>query len=55
MKFFTLRFQDATQTEEISGMTAFAGEDASDSFGNKWPVLADLTHSPRYPLHLLLA
>jgi F-type H+-transporting ATPase subunit epsilon len=30
---FTLRLQDATRTEEITGVTSFVGEDASGSFG----------------------
>ena len=33
MKTFRLRLQDATQAEEISGVTSFVGEDASGSFG----------------------
>ena len=33
MKSFTLRLQDATQSEEIAGVTSFVGEDASGSFG----------------------
>ena len=33
MKFFTLRLQDATQSEEVVGVTSFVGEDASGSFG----------------------
>jgi F-type H+-transporting ATPase subunit epsilon len=33
MKSFTLRLQDATQSEEITGVTTFVGEDASGSFG----------------------
>ena len=33
MKSFTLRLQDATHTEEITGVTSFVGEDASGSFG----------------------
>ncbi len=33
MKTFTLRLQDATQSEEITGVTSFAAEDASGSFG----------------------
>jgi F-type H+-transporting ATPase subunit epsilon len=33
MKSFTLRLQDATQSEEITGVTSFVGEDASGSFG----------------------
>ncbi len=33
MKTFTLRLQDATQSEEITGVTSFVGEDASGSFG----------------------
>jgi len=37
MKFFTLKLQDATHTEEISQITSFVGEDASGSFG----ILAD--------------
>lgn len=30
---FTLVLQDATQTEEIGGVTSFVGEDSSGSFG----------------------
>ena len=30
---FTLRLQDATRTQEITGVTSFVGEDASGSFG----------------------
>ena len=33
MKSFTLRLQDATDSEEIEGVTSFVGEDASGSFG----------------------
>ena len=33
MKTFTLRLQDASQAEEIAGVTSFVGEDASGSFG----------------------
>jgi len=33
MKMFTLRLQDATHSEEITGVTSFVGEDASGSFG----------------------
>lgn len=33
MKSFTLKLQDATHSEEISGVTSFVGEDASGSFG----------------------
>lgn len=33
MKSFTLRLQDATQSEEIAGVASFVGEDASGSFG----------------------
>jgi len=33
MKSFTLKLQDATREEEISGVTSFVGEDASGSFG----------------------
>ncbi|KPK30548.1 MAG: ATP synthase F0F1 subunit epsilon [Betaproteobacteria bacterium SG8_40] len=33
MKTFTLQLQDATQSEEIAGVTSFSGEDASGSFG----------------------
>jgi F-type H+-transporting ATPase subunit epsilon len=33
MKSFTLRLQDATHTEDISGITSFVGEDSSGSFG----------------------
>jgi F-type H+-transporting ATPase subunit epsilon len=33
MKSFTLRLQDATHAEEITGVTSFVGEDASGSFG----------------------
>lgn len=33
MKTFTLRLQDATHSEEITGVTSFVGEDASGSFG----------------------
>jgi len=37
MKTFSLRLQDATRAEEITGVTSFVGEDASGSFG----ILAD--------------
>jgi F-type H+-transporting ATPase subunit epsilon len=37
VKPFTLRLQDATHAELISGVTSFIGEDASGSFG----ILAD--------------
>jgi F-type H+-transporting ATPase subunit epsilon len=33
MSSFTLRLQDATRAEEITGVTSFVGEDASGSFG----------------------
>jgi len=33
VKFFTLRLQDATQSEEVVDVTSFVGEDASGSFG----------------------
>ena len=33
MKSFTLKLQDATREEEISGVTSFIAEDASGSFG----------------------
>ena len=33
MKSFTLRLQDATHSEDITGVTSFVGEDASGSFG----------------------
>ena len=33
MKSFTLRLQDATRAQDISGVTSFVGEDASGSFG----------------------
>jgi len=33
MKSFTLRLQDATRAEEITGVTSFVGEDATGSFG----------------------
>jgi len=33
VKSFTLKLQDATHSEEISGVTSFVGEDASGSFG----------------------
>lgn len=33
MKTFTLALHDATRSEEIRGVTAFVGEDASGSFG----------------------
>jgi len=33
VKSFTLRLQDATQSEKIAGVTSFVGEDASGSFG----------------------
>jgi F-type H+-transporting ATPase subunit epsilon len=33
MKTFTLRLQDATQSEEITGVTSFVGEDATGGFG----------------------
>ena len=33
MRSFTLRLQDATRVEQISGVTSFIGEDASGSFG----------------------
>lgn len=37
MKTFTLRLQDATHAEDITGLSSFVGEDASGSFG----ILAD--------------
>lgn len=33
MKTFSMRLQDATQAEEIAGVTSFVGVDASGSFG----------------------
>jgi F-type H+-transporting ATPase subunit epsilon len=33
VKTFTLRLQDATHSEEVTGVTSFVGEDASGSFG----------------------
>jgi len=33
MKTFTLRLQDATQSEEVADVTSFVGEDVSGSFG----------------------
>ena len=33
MKTFTLKLQDATRSEQITGVTSFVGEDASGSFG----------------------
>jgi F-type H+-transporting ATPase subunit epsilon len=33
VKSFTLRLQDATHAEKITGVTSFVGEDASGSFG----------------------
>ncbi|HUU72124.1 MAG TPA: F0F1 ATP synthase subunit epsilon [Burkholderiales bacterium] len=33
MKAFTLKLQDATRSEKITGVTSFVGEDASGSFG----------------------
>ena len=33
MRAFTLRLQDATRSEQISGVTSFVGEDDSGSFG----------------------
>ncbi len=33
MKSFSLRLQDATHAEEITGVTSFVGEDSSGSFG----------------------
>ena len=33
MNSFTLRLQDATHTEDITGVTSFVGEDSSGSFG----------------------
>jgi len=33
MKTFTLRLQDATQSEEVGDVTSFVGEDVSGSFG----------------------
>jgi F-type H+-transporting ATPase subunit epsilon len=33
MNAFTLRLQDATRTQEISGVTSFVGEDRSGRFG----------------------
>ena len=33
VKSFRLRLQDATRSEEITGVTSFVGEDASGSFG----------------------
>jgi len=37
VKVFTLQLQDATRTQQIPGVAAFVGEDASGSFG----ILAD--------------
>lgn len=37
MKVFTLQLQDATRSQQIPGVAAFVGEDASGSFG----ILAD--------------
>jgi len=39
MKSFTLLLQDATQSQQLEGITTFVGEDASGSFG----ILADHT------------
>jgi F-type H+-transporting ATPase subunit epsilon len=33
VRSFTLRLQDASRTEKISGVTSFVGEDGSGSFG----------------------
>jgi len=33
MNHFTLRLQDSTHTEDITGVTSFVGEDSSGSFG----------------------
>lgn len=33
MSSFTLRLQDATRTEQFTGVTSFVGEDATGSFG----------------------
>jgi F-type H+-transporting ATPase subunit epsilon len=33
MKAFTLRLQDSTQAQEITGVTSFVGEDVTGSFG----------------------
>lgn len=33
MKSFTLQLQDATQSQQLEGVTTFVGEDASGSFG----------------------
>lgn len=33
MNSFTLRLQDATRAQDITGVTSFVGEDASGSFG----------------------
>ena len=33
MRTFTLKLQDATHSEEITGVTSFVGEDDSGSFG----------------------
>jgi len=33
VRAFTLRLQDATRSEQISGVTSFVGEDDSGSFG----------------------
>ena len=33
MRTFTLRLQDATRAEQITGVTSFVGEDATGSFG----------------------
>jgi len=33
VKAFTLKLQDATRSEKITGVTSFVGEDASGSFG----------------------
>lgn len=33
MKTFTLQLQDATQSQQIAGITSFVGEDFSGSFG----------------------
>ena len=33
MKSFTLLLQDATQSQQLEGVTTFVGEDASGSFG----------------------
>ena len=33
MKSFTMRLQDASQAQDIAGVTSFVGEDATGSFG----------------------